>query len=252
MVSRVRLNFMRPQMTIRQSARSPWVRCLGVLLFVFGLRGSAVMVGLQPQEKPNNIERLALNHEIESELAAAQERLYEIQLVKGQNLQLTIASQSLRLTVLLLTPTGKTVAEDASLTAPSHCIVAIAVPETASYLVKILAHPKPNLTGTYALQANLLVSVTDEFSKRAQAQRLKVELDRLFTEQRNKEAFRQMPEVGEEAARLFGQLGMLRMQADSLNLVAEAWRLMSEWTKAIDAFTRARELCGKMLSRQRG
>ena len=37
-----------------------------------------------------------------------------------------------------------------------------------------------------------------------------------------------MPEMGEEAARLFAQIG----QADVLNLVTKAWQQLGEWRRA--------------------
>ncbi len=191
----------------------------------------------QPQDNQAEVRKVELNHTIARPLAPGQGHYYEIALVKGQYLQISASSEQLWLSLGLALESDKPVAGDGGFKGPSKVSVSLIAPETANYRINLSANGK-TAPGEYQLLVTLPQTPPPDFFARARAQRLLADLNALYYQQRNKEAFLKMPEIGEEAARLFGQLDMLKMQTEALNLVAEAWRLLGEHAKAREAFER--------------
>lgn len=187
------------------------------------------------------MQKIELNRQVERLLAPPQSHYYKISLVKGQFLQITASSEQLWLSLDLRLGEPRPVAGDGGFAPPSKAIVSLIVPETGEYRINIGANGK-TLPGTYKLLVELPQQPTPEFLARARAQELLTGLSTLYYDQRNKAAFLKMTETGEEAAKLFGQLGMFKAQADALNLVVEAWRQLGETAKALETSERTLRL----------
>lgn len=198
-------------------------------------------VSFKPQDKPNELQKVQLDRVIDGTLAPPQSCVYAIDLVKGQHLQISLTSEQLLLGLGVAQADAKPVAGDSGVSAPSKRVISLIVPASGSYEIGISAHGKAP-PGAYQLLVTTLPNPPPDFFVRARAQQLLTELNALYYQQRNKAAFLKMPEIGEEAARLFGQLGMLKMQTEALNLVAEAWRQLDEWNKALNAFERTMQI----------
>jgi tetratricopeptide (TPR) repeat protein len=197
---------------------------------------------IDPSQVPNwRVQKTAPNQLVERTLTPLQSDAYEIQLVKGQYLNVTAASAQLWLDLKVLFREPRPEAQDGGFAAPSRLCVSLVAPESASYWVVVGANGQTP-PGTYQLQIELLQTPGPGFFERARAQQLAIELSRLYYDNRSKASLQKMSEVGEEAARLFGQLGMLKAQADMLNLVAEGWRQLGEYANALAVFERTLEL----------
>jgi len=208
-----------------------------VFLLAIGAASQASRPGFQ-EEKGQKIEP---NHLIEGTLMPPKGHHYEISLVKGQFLLVTATSERFVLSVGVVTADDKPLANDSVLRAPSNLMVSLIAPETANYRISVSFEGHAP-SADYKLLVTTPQNPQPDFFVRARAQKLLTELGALYYQQKDRAAFLKMPEVGEEASRLFGQLEKPKQQADALNLVAEAWRQLGEQAKAIEVFERALEI----------
>lgn len=215
------------------------VLCLLIVIFTTSKKASSRLP--QPQDEPIEVQKIEPNRQVERSLTPPQSHYYKISLAKGQFLQITASSEQLWLSLDVRFGEPKPVAGDGGFAPPSKAIISLIAPETGEYRINIGANGK-TLPGNYKLLVELPQQATSEFLARARAQELLTGLSTLYYDQRNKAAFLKMTETGEEAANLFGQLGMFKAQADALNLVVEAWRQLGELAKALETSERTLRL----------
>ncbi len=201
----------------------------------------------QPSSQSNEIRQLQPNDSIQQNFSASERQVhdYEIDLVSGQQVLVTLAcTQVVEALSIKAMNTAKEQALgfDSGLRGATWRVVGLNVPETGRYRIRVQIEASAATAGHYTLGTEMPTSSLSDLFVRARAQSLLKELEALYYQQRNKEAFLKMPAIGEEAAQLFGQLGLPKMQADALNLVGEAWRQLADFGKAVDAFERTRVL----------
>lgn len=204
----------------------------------------------QPPNEAREVRQLQPNDSIQRTLSTPepQKHTYEMELVSGQQVLVTLSSTrfveafSIR---ALKTGQAPAVVYERGSQALAWRVIAFLGTETGRHLITVqfAAATAATSGSTYTLSTEVLTTPAADFLVRARAQTLMTELQALYYQQRDKAAFHKMPTIGEEAAQLFGQLGMQKMQAEALNLVGEAWRQLAEYVKAVEAFERTQALC---------
>lgn len=182
-----------------------------------------------------------LNHTITDTLAPHHGHEFDLTLTRGQYLQISVFSEALWLNLDVYLESSGNRANDSGLGPPSRLRVALIAPETGNYRINLGANRSAQ-AGPYQLRIEVLQQPPPDFFRLAKAQKLVNDIGQLYYNNRNKAKLQQMTEAGEEASQLFGQLHMLKAQADTLNLTAEAWRLLGNYTNAIATFERALHL----------
>ncbi|MEP7340845.1 MAG: tetratricopeptide repeat protein, partial [Acidobacteriota bacterium] len=189
------------------------------------------------QDDQAEVRKIESDRPIERPLGPPHGHLYEINLVKGQYLQIDITSAELWLSLNVLL-NDRSLGGAGLVRPPTDLTVSLVVPETGSYRIAVSTNGQTP-PSKYRLLVTLPSNPPPQFFVRAQAQQMEKVFNALYYEQPDKEAFLKMSEMGEDLARLFAQSGQAKGQADVLSLVGEAWRQLGEWTKAMDAFERS-------------
>ena len=193
---------------------------------------------------PGGAETLALDpgRSIEREISSGQTRAYQIRLDAGKYLRVQVEQQGIDVTVALLAPDGKVVAESRSDNGnfgPETVSMIAEGPVEARLEVRAPDWEAP--AGRYELKIADLRMATEQDRKRVDAERAFTEGERLL-EQGTAESIRQSLAQYEAALQIYKSLGDRGGEADSFNKIGQVYDLMSEMQKSLDAFNQALQL----------
>jgi CHAT domain-containing protein/Tfp pilus assembly protein PilF len=187
-------------------------------------------------------ESLIPGHPIEREISGGQSHAYRIALDAGKYLRVHVEQRGIDVTVALLTPDGRMVAESRSDNGNFG-------PETVSMIAEKPVEARLEIrapdwnapAGRYEAQITDLRMATEQDRKRVDAERVFAEGERLL-ERGTAEALRQAPAKFEAALDLYRSLDDRSGEAASLDKIGGVYYLTSETQKALDAFNRALQL----------
>jgi CHAT domain-containing protein/tetratricopeptide (TPR) repeat protein len=193
---------------------------------------------------PGGAETQALDpgHSIEREISGGQSHSYRITLDAGKYLRIRLDQRGIDVTVALLTPDGKVVAESRSDSGNFG-------PETVSFVaegpievrLEVRAPDWEAPSGPYEVKIADLRMGTEEDRKRVDAERAFAEGGRLLR-QGTAESIRHSLAKYEAALQIYKSLGDRGGEADSFNKIGKVYNLTSEMQKSLDAFNHALRL----------
>ncbi|HKC86012.1 MAG TPA: tetratricopeptide repeat protein, partial [Blastocatellia bacterium] len=187
-------------------------------------------------------ESLTPGHPIEREISSGQSHSYQIALDAGKYLRVHVEQRGIDVTVALLTPDGKMVAESRSDNGNFG-------PETVSMIaekpvearLEIRAPDWEAPAGRYEAQITDLRPATEQDRKRVDAERVFAEGMRLLREE-TAESIRQSLAKFEAALDLYRSLDDRSGQAASYDEIHHVYYLTAETQKALDALNQALQL----------
>jgi CHAT domain-containing protein/Tfp pilus assembly protein PilF len=193
---------------------------------------------------PGGAETLALDpgRSIEREISSGQTRAYQIRLDAGKYLRVQVEQQGIDVTVALLAPDGKVVAESRSDNGnfgPETVSMIAEGPVEARLEVRAPDWEAP--AGRYELKIVDLRMATEQDRKRVEAERAFTEGERLL-EQGTAESIRKSLAQYEAALQIYKSLGDVSDEAASFNKIGNVYDLISERRKSISAFDQALRL----------
>jgi CHAT domain-containing protein/Tfp pilus assembly protein PilF len=192
----------------------------------------------QPSQDTANAQVLELDKAIERELAGNQNHAYQIALAAGQYLNATIEQRGIDLTVSLLAPDGKPLAEFDSEIRTHGQETASQVAETAgNYRLVVKAKQKDAPTGRYEIRVAELRAATEKDRALQEARNLGTESERLWRAGKYDEA-RPLAERA-LAIREKEQGSEHPDVAAYINLLANLYRDKGDYAKAEPLFQRA-------------
>jgi CHAT domain-containing protein/tetratricopeptide (TPR) repeat protein len=193
---------------------------------------------------PSGAETQALDpgRSIGREISSGQTHSYRITLDGGMRLRVDVEQQGIDVTVSLLAPDGKVIAESRSDNGNFG-------PETVSMIAEGPVEVRLEVrspeweapSGRYEVKIAELRMATKEDRKRVNAERDFAEGERLL-KQGTTESKSQSLARYEAALQLYRSLGDRNSEASSLNKIGQAYNLTSEREKSLDAFNQALRL----------
>jgi CHAT domain-containing protein/Tfp pilus assembly protein PilF len=179
---------------------------------------------------------------IEREISNGQSHSYLITLNTGQYLRVHVEQQGIDVTVALLKPDGKVVAESKSENGNfGPEIVSMTAEEPVEVRLEVRAPDWEAPSGRYELKIADLRIATDQDRKRVDAERAFAEGERLL-QQGMAESIRKSLAEYESALQLYKSLGDRSGGAASLNKIGQVYNLTSEKRKSLNAFNQALRL----------
>src|SRR5262245_49418329 len=187
-------------------------------------------------------ESLTPGHPIEREISRGQSHFYRIALDAGKYLRVHVEQRGIDVTVALLTPDGKVVAESKSDNGNfGPETVSMIAEEPVEIRLEVRAPDWEAPSGRYEAQISDLRMATEQDRKRVDAERAFAEGMRLLEEGTAK-ALRQAPAKFEAALNLYRSLDDRSGEAASLDKIGGVYYLTSEAQKALDAYNQALQL----------
>jgi CHAT domain-containing protein/Tfp pilus assembly protein PilF len=187
-------------------------------------------------------ESLTPGHPIEREISSGQSHSYRIALDAGKYLRVHVEQRGIDVTVALLTPDGKMVAEsrnDNGNFGPETVSMIAEKPVEARLEIRAPDWEAP--AGRYEAQITDLRLSTEQDRKRVDAERAFAEGERLL-EGETVEALRRAPAKFEAALDLYRSLDDRSGQAASYDKICQVYYLTSEAQKALDACNQSLQL----------
>jgi CHAT domain-containing protein/Tfp pilus assembly protein PilF len=197
--------------------------------------GAAALGGAETQS-------LDPGRSIERELSTDQSHSYRIALEAGQYLRVNIEQQGIDVTVKLVTPDGKVIADSKSDNGNfGPEIVSMVAEELVEIRLEVCPPDWEAPAGRYEVKIADLRIATEQDRKRVDAERAFAGGERLL-EQETAEALRQAVARYEAALQLYRSLDDRSGEAASLSKIGQVCALTSEMQKALDAYNQSAQI----------
>ncbi len=195
-----------------------------------------------PAPSGEDAQALEPGRSIEREISSGQSHAYRIALDPGKRLRVHVEQRGIDLTVALLAPDGKTIAESRSDNGNfGPEIVSFVANEPVEIRLEVRAPEWEAPSGRYEVKIADLRTATEQDRKRVDAERAFAEGMRL-ARQGAAESIRQSLVKYEAALQIYKSLGDRGGEAASFRKIGQVYDLASEMRKSLDAFNQALRL----------
>ena len=208
----------------------------------FSLLPAAPVAAQQTASAPE-IRMLENGSPIERQMRGGETHYYQFSLAAGQHARVSLEQKGVDVSLLILAPDGKRLAEtDYPNPSNSGLETAAVIGEVSGmYQIKVQAHDGQPQTGLYLLQLEEPRLPTPQDRLRLDAERVVTEATDFYKQQSAEAKLRAITKYS-EAARLFGVAEDFRLQFHTLKTVGMIAELLADRQKALAAYTQALSL----------